>query len=124
MAHFYLDENIPIQVARELPHWGHHGITVRDQGLLRAGDDEHLLLAAQRGWIFVTRNRDDFILLHNAWQRWTRAWQVQEQHAGILITPHEWVAAQTALEVHQFVQTGLPLQNQIYEWRQGRWTTP
>jgi predicted nuclease of predicted toxin-antitoxin system len=122
VTYFYLDENIPIQVVPELLRWGHQAVTVRNLRLLRGGDDEHLLLAAQRGWILVTCNRDDFILLQNAWQRWTRAWQVQEQHAGILITPHEWLSPQVAFELHHFMQAGPQIVNRLYDWRQGTWT--
>lgn len=38
----------------------------------RASDDAHLSLAARSGWILVTHNAKDFILLHAAWRRWAR----------------------------------------------------
>jgi hypothetical protein len=44
-----------------------------------------LLNAAQRGLIFVTHNRTDFELLHDAWRLWSTVWNVPPAHAGILI---------------------------------------
>lgn len=38
----------------------------------RASDDAHLSLTARSGWILVTHNAKDFILLHAAWRRWAR----------------------------------------------------
>ena len=111
---------MPIQAADELRLLGHEATTARDLQLTRGQDALHLLVAVQRGWIVVTRDKD-FTLLHDAWQRWTYAWQVQESHAGILLTPHMWLADQAAREVHAFFQTGQPLANRLYEWRRGVW---
>ena len=116
MADFYLDDNIAIDLARELRSWGHTATTARDQGLDGADDDEHLLVAAQRGWTLLTNNRKDFILLHGAWRRWASAWQVPARHAGILILRQEWPPRQAAKEVDSFIKTGGPLGNQLYVW--------
>ena len=121
MAHFYLDENLPIAVAWQLLIFGHTAQTVRDMQRLRASDDYHLLLAAQLNAIFVTRNRSDFVLLHNAWSRWSRAWNVEQHHPGIIVTPHAWLADRTATELAGLVAGTALMQNRLYEWRQERW---
>ncbi len=115
MPHFYLDENMPVAVASELQAFGHQATTADDLYLKRAGDDEHLWIAAQHGWILVTRDHD-YRLLHDAWHRW----QVTTTHAGILITPHAWTAKQTALELHALLQTSTRLTNALYEWKPGQ----
>ena len=56
MANFYTDHDVSLRVASLLRQLGHTAVTARDLGLERAGDDEHLLTAAQRGWILVTHN--------------------------------------------------------------------
>ncbi len=117
MADFYLDHNVAMSVAPELRSRGHTARTAHDMGLASAKDDEQILVAAQNGWTLITHNRKDFALLHDAWQRWTRTWQVHERHAGILLVPQTWVAGEIAREIELFVQTAQPLMNQLYEWR-------
>ncbi len=118
MADFYTDHNVAIEVAPRLRFLGHTAGTAHDLHLENAEDDEHLLVAAQHGWTLVTHNRKDFILLHNAWRRWTGAWQVPAQHGGILIVPQVWPAHQTASAIDSFVRMGASLKNQLYVWRQ------
>ena len=120
MAHFYLDENMPLQLVLELQGFGHTAVTADDLGLKRAGDDEQLLVAAGNGWTLVTRDKD-YLLLHDAWLRWSAAWHVQVNHAGILLTPHKWLVPQAALEIHTFIQGGQPLTNYLYQWQHGAW---
>lgn len=88
MASFYTDHNVALQVALLLRQAGHTAVTARDLGLERAGDDVHLLMAAQHGWMLVTHNRQHFILLHDAWLRWFHAFEVSVRHAGVLLPPH------------------------------------
>lgn len=42
---FYLDENLPIEIARQLRLRGIEVVTARDLGLLGAGDEQHLMRA-------------------------------------------------------------------------------
>ena len=53
MASFYPDHDVALRVAVLLREHGHMALTARDIGLERAGDHEHLLMAAQRGWLAV-----------------------------------------------------------------------
>jgi hypothetical protein len=123
VAAFYTDHNVSIWVAPELRAKGHRASTVRDLGLESAGDDEHLLVAAQRGWILITHNRQHFILLHNAWSRWTTAWNVSWRHPGILILEQGILPPDgLATEIHQLVQANQSLVGRLYEWRRRTWT--
>lgn len=74
MARFYLDHDVSVRLAGEMIRAGHTAVTTRDRLLTRASDPVQLLTAAQDNAIFVTHNRTDFVLLHNAWLEWSRAW--------------------------------------------------
>src|SRR5688500_6021775 len=87
MASLCLDNDVAAHVAGLLQTAGHQAVTTRHIGLSRASDAELLLVAAQRGWILVSHNADDFVLLDDGWRRWSAAWGVAEQHAGILLLP-------------------------------------
>jgi hypothetical protein len=116
VASFYTDHDVALQIAVLLRQLGHTAVTARDIGLERAGDDAHLLAAAQRGWIFVTHNRQDFFLLHDAWRHWFQAFGVSAVHAGILIPSHG-LPHRTVQLLNDFLASGLSLSNELYVWR-------
>ncbi len=113
MASFSTDHNVALRVATLLRERGHAAVTARDLGLERAGDDEHLLVCAERGWILVTDNEKDFALLHDAWRRWATAWRASRAHAGILVCPQSWLADRVAQELRDFLAGGYPLHNAL-----------
>lgn len=55
---FYLDENVPIAVARQLQSRGIDVVTVRDLGLLGATDEAHLANATKLGRVLCTYDID------------------------------------------------------------------
>ncbi len=55
---FYLDENVPVAVARQLQARGIETVTVRDLGLLGAADTVHLSKATADGFVFCTYDSD------------------------------------------------------------------
>jgi hypothetical protein len=82
--------------------------------MARATDEHHLLFAALKGWTLVTNNAKDFILLHDAWHRWSKAWQVAPLHAGILVARADWNANRLAGEVNDFFARQLTIVNCLY----------
>ncbi len=56
-----------------LTNAGHRVETPRSAGLSGHDDDEHLEYAAQNGLALITKNPDDFKILHNDWQAQGRA---------------------------------------------------
>jgi hypothetical protein len=98
---------------------GHDARTAVDVGMSHATDEDHLLTAARNGWTLVTNDAEDFILLHDAWHRWSREWRVTPTHSGILIAMQTWKAERLAAEVEEFLGRGLPLENRLYQWK---WT--
>lgn len=55
---FYLDENVPVQVALQLKTRGIDAVTVRDLGLLGADDMNHLQEATKQGRVLCTHDSD------------------------------------------------------------------
>jgi hypothetical protein len=123
MAHFYLDENIPVDLAAVLTRFSHDVVHAYDWGNLSISDPQHLSIAADAGRILITYNRRDFEVLHQFWTA-LNAWGILERsHAGILapwgqVTPDLW-----ANLVHDFVSQGQSLNNQMWVWwrQQGDW---
>lgn len=55
---FYLDENVPIQIANQLKSRDTDAITVRDLNLLGEDDVNHLQIATQQGRVLCTYDSD------------------------------------------------------------------
>jgi predicted nuclease of predicted toxin-antitoxin system len=71
---FLLDHDVPETIARVLARVGHEVNLLREVLPVDAKDVQVLALAAQRGLVLVTCNRDDFLELAN-----------KQPHAGIII---------------------------------------
>ena len=117
MADLYLDHGVALAIIPLLQANGHTVITAKSLGLAGAGDDEHLLTAMHLGRTLVTYDAD-FIVLHNAWRRWSADWRVSPQHFGVLLTPQPPVssALQGAHALNAILASGYPLTNQLYRW--------
>jgi hypothetical protein len=122
LASLYTDNDIDVGVAETLRAMGHIVVTARDLHTTRVLDDEHLLIAAERQWIFVTKDKG-FRTLHDAWRRWSRAWNVTPTHSGILILHGEWLRVRATQEIFDFLDQGPPLTNELDEYFMGTgWT--
>lgn len=78
---FLLDEDLPPKIAEVARGLGLKTESVHTLGRTGLSDPEQLRYAAQEGYIFVTRNRDDFI-------RFTAEFfRKDEPHGGVLIVP-------------------------------------
>lgn len=87
MATFYIDENVSYLLEGFLRDYSHTVISTHDEGREGSPDPHQLFYATERGWVLITHNANDFILLHDAWHLWTYRWQVSHRHAGIVIAP-------------------------------------
>lgn len=76
---FLLDEDLPPLVAEVARGLGMDVRSVHELGRTGLSDPEQLRLAAREGYVFVTRNRDDF--LHFT----VEFFRKEEPHAGVLI---------------------------------------
>lgn len=88
-----------------------------------ADDDEHLIVAARDQWIILTENEDDFALLHDAWIRWQRAWQIPAhwRHAGIIVAPSDFAIATTVAAVDAFVSQQDTFTDAFVRWTTTDW---
>jgi hypothetical protein len=116
LASLYLDHNMAHDVAVQLRQAGHDARTARQLRTGRVGDDEHLALAYQNGWIFVTHNIEDFELLYDAWGRWSRIWGVNVQHPGISILKPGPAPRDVATLVDQQFRSGTPIAGELHVW--------
>lgn len=77
---FYLDDcadaNDLIALLRQAGHGAH---SPRGEGTRGVDDPIHLAHAAAKGYTLITKNPDDFILLHHEWQA------KGQSHSGILL---------------------------------------
>lgn len=125
MAAFYRDEDAPEDLARLLAVRGHFTSTTRLEGRKGVPDERQLWYVAERRWTLVTMNRRDYRLLHGAWLLWTHGWNVQFEHAGILILDHllPTDVPRAADEIHNLMQdAGIHLPNSLYDWnRNAAW---
>jgi hypothetical protein len=122
VAELYFDHNVARSTATHLRSRGHQVVTAIDIGLEAAKDDEHFLTAAQHSWIMVTYDREDFILLHDAWRRWLPTFNVEAVHAGILIIPQppRWTVERAADELDAFVMRQLSFANTLHLWQSSK----
>lgn len=58
LLRFYLDENLPVEIARQLRLRGIDVVTARDLELLGVGDAQHLARAQVMGCVFCTHDAD------------------------------------------------------------------
>jgi hypothetical protein len=116
MAELYADRNIRRDIRLRLRALGHVVTSTEDLRLDRATDDVQLLTAAERGWILLTYNERDYVLLHDAWHRWSAAWGVAPQHAGIIVPRQQWPEAHATAEVDRLLQTEASFTNALYLW--------
>lgn len=89
---FYLDENVPTEVARQLRLSGIDAVSVRELGLLGTDDPNHLQRATSMSRVLCTHDQDFLRLAAEGLE-----------HAGIAFSPQDrvsiggWVRALRAL---------------------------
>ncbi len=102
---FYLDENVPVQVALQLKSRGIDAVTVRDLGLLGDEDVNHLREATKQGRVLCTHDSDFLHLAASGFQ-----------HAGLVFGQQdihyigEWVNWLTLIHA---VYTSEEMENRI-----------
>lgn len=116
MPTLYADEDVSRLLVEELRTAGLSVTSVRAERQLHRKDDEHLLFAQQRGYVFLTHNLSDFELLHDAWTHWSAApGFVLPPHSGVLILERA-DRATMANEVLTFLASSASLTGEAYSW--------
>lgn len=123
MARLYLDENTTVRLIEPFSTLGHDTVSANYLGHKGRAGAEQLLIATNLGRVLVAYDRDDFMLLHEAWIVWSRALGVPRTHAGIIVQHPD--RNLTVSDVAQAVDDGLstesaPMVNRIFGWRSHR----
>ena len=79
---YLLDEDVHPDAAVAARGLGLDVVSVQEAGRRGRSDYDQLRLTAADGRVFVTRNRDDYIMLT------VEAFRTGEPHHGVLILPH------------------------------------
>jgi uncharacterized protein with PIN domain len=93
---FYLDENVPTEVARQLRLSGIDTLSARDLDLLGGDDPDHLRRATEMGRVLCTHDQDFLRLAAEG-----------VEHAGIAFSPQDrvsiggWVRALRSLHARR-----------------------
>jgi hypothetical protein len=121
VAAFYIDKDVDVSLVPALVVLGHQATTTDELGFDQASDGRQLLAAAEHGWVLVTHNRRDFIVLHDAWRFWTATWGITLDHAGIVVLPRSvhgrtWLAAYAAERVDDLLRSDQFAAGQLFTW--------
>lgn len=111
----YTDHNVSLRFGERLGARGFAVTTTRNLGLERAKDAKQFLTAAERGWLLLTHNERDFVLLVDAWRRWSDAWGLSPRHAGIVVLPQRDPLATEVLFL-AFVDQVSDLADSLFRW--------
>ena len=128
MAAIYTDNDVSLRTAELLEAMGHEIFTTRARGRSSASDAEQWTISAINNWIFVTHNRKDYVLLQDAWERWSTLWEIRPTYSGVLIIPQAWLAERASREVDRCILARSDVANNVLEadsdgtW--ARWVRP
>jgi predicted nuclease of predicted toxin-antitoxin system len=97
VAFLYSDENFPLPVVERLRDLGHDVLTAREAGNanLQIPDEDVLSFAIANGRAVITRNRRDFMRLH----------QRSSEHAGIVVCTEDSDFEGVAMRIHQSISS-------------------
>jgi len=127
VAGLQFDENVSLKLVPLLEAAGHDIVVMRDLRSPRMTDDALLLSSVRAGRVFITHNRKDFRMLHDAWVTWPAAFGMAlPPHSGILIldsVPYETLASVIAVFLDEMPPERLA--NAIFWWhRHDGWRQP
>lgn len=118
MALLHLDNDVPLALGGAFRQLRHDAVTALDLGLANASDPVQLRRAAEADRILLSHNQVDYVLLHQAWLDWARAWSVDRVHRGIIIVPQYPPGRDlaTAMALHEPLSRDWRLDGQLWRW--------
>jgi hypothetical protein len=118
---FYLDDCADSDLLiTYLQRAGHQVFTPRTERTAGADDPVHLAHATAKGFTLITKDPDDYTLLHQEWQQQGRA------HSGILLIYEENIRGKNmgpsdiAQAIGRLLASGVPVANELHtlnHWR-------
>jgi predicted nuclease of predicted toxin-antitoxin system len=95
---FYLDEDLPPQIAAQLRRKGFDAVSAYDVGQVHVPDQAHLAYAAREGRCLVSRNVRHFAQLSQD------AVARQEPHGGIVLCPPSLLGREVGAIVDRLIR--------------------
>lgn len=120
---FYLDEDVPHELAGALRAIAYEANSVKELGALGLTDARQLLKAVDLGRTVITYNSKDFKLLHETLSLWSNRWRITADawHHGILILPHLPVSELVPI-INEFASQWFNIENRLFVWdRRSGW---
>ena len=114
MPTFYIDQDA-LGIGTLLRAAGYPLIKASEMGFSRYKDEAHLRFAAHNRLTLISFNGNDYEMLHRAWLHW----EMQPDHAGIIIPSQEIKADPMAAEIIRFLQQDYTLTGMLYRWTTG-----
>lgn len=99
----------------ELQLAGHDAVYAREIFDGRRTDGTHLLTATHDRRILIAYNRKHYILLNDAWKRWSDDWSTPQKHAGILCLS-QGLPRDLYVAIDIFSRSDLPIINELYTY--------
>jgi len=103
VARLYADEQFPRPVVEFLRHLGHNVLTVQEAGQAGSSDPDVFAFAIANNRSILTKNRRDFVKLH----------QLQPDHTGLIICSEDRNFNRLAERLHQAIATEELLQGKL-----------
>lgn len=122
----YVDEDVAKAGSRLLSALGHDSMHTEESGNKGQTDVQQLVFAVDHHRLFITANRRDFEVLHEAWLACARLWSVTGRlHDGILIVPNgrEIGSEPLAAAIDTFLRAVDSTENRLFVMdRSGSWS--
>jgi predicted nuclease of predicted toxin-antitoxin system len=103
VARLYADEQFPRPVVEFLRNLGHNVLTVQEAGQAGSSDPDVLAFASADNRSILTKNRRDFVKLH----------QLQPDHTGLIICSEDRNFNRLAERIHQAITAEESLQGKL-----------
>ena len=83
----YLDEDVPIQIAKALRQRGVDMLTTHEAGMAESADEQQVAFAAEKHRAILTHNKRDFVVIHRTYL------QEGKEHWGIIVADQNKVGS-------------------------------
>ena len=76
---FYLDEDVPVQLAKAMRQRGIDVLTTQEAGVTESTDEQQVVFAVKQHRSILTHNKRDFVVIHKAYM------ETEKEHHGIVV---------------------------------------
>ena len=76
---FYLDEDVPVQLAKAMQQRGISVLTTQEAGMSESTDEQQVVFAVTQQRTILTHNKRDFVIIHKTYM------EIGKDHRGIIV---------------------------------------